>query len=126
MMEPLDGEFVPSDEVDEMRWVPAAEARDLLSYDRDRELLREVDRMNRDRFPGLRDGWARLDGPAGTQMVDSAIEAMDEWMRSGHNANHGGLFEAARAHGRAGREHARERRRRCSAATRAASPSARA
>jgi cysteine desulfurase family protein (TIGR01976 family) len=29
-------------------------------------------------------------------MVDSAIEAMDEWMRSGHNANHGGLFEAAR------------------------------
>jgi cysteine desulfurase family protein (TIGR01976 family) len=52
--------------------------------------------MNRDRFPGLRDGWARLDGPAGTQMVDSAIEAMDDWMRSGRNANHGGLFEAAR------------------------------
>ena len=52
--------------------------------------------MNRDRFPGLSDGWARLDGPAGTQMVDSAIEAMDDWMRSGHNANHGGLFEAAR------------------------------
>ena len=39
--------------------------------------------MNRDRFPGLRDGWARLDGPAGTQMVDSAIDAMAEWMRSG-------------------------------------------
>jgi cysteine desulfurase family protein (TIGR01976 family) len=52
--------------------------------------------VNRDRFPGLRDGWARLDGPAGTQMVDRAIEAMDEWMRSGHNANHGGLFAAAR------------------------------
>jgi cysteine desulfurase family protein (TIGR01976 family) len=52
--------------------------------------------MNRDRFPGLRDGWARLDGPAGTQMVDSAIEAMAEFMRSGHNANHGGLFAAAR------------------------------
>ncbi len=51
--------------------------------------------MNRDRFPGLRDGWARLDGPAGTQMVDSAIEAMAEFMRSGHNANHGGLFEHA-------------------------------
>ena len=42
MMEPLDGEFVPSDEVDEMRWVAAADARDLLSYDRDRDLLREV------------------------------------------------------------------------------------
>jgi cysteine desulfurase family protein (TIGR01976 family) len=51
--------------------------------------------VNRDRFPGLRDGWARLDGPAGTQMVDSAIEAMDDWMRSGRNANHGGLFKAA-------------------------------
>jgi cysteine desulfurase family protein (TIGR01976 family) len=52
--------------------------------------------VNRDRFPGLADGWARLDGPAGTQMVDSAIEAMGEWMRSGHGANHGGLFAAAR------------------------------
>jgi cysteine desulfurase family protein (TIGR01976 family) len=51
--------------------------------------------VNRERFPGLRDGWARLDGPAGTQMVDSAIEAMDEWMRSGSNANHGGVFKAA-------------------------------
>jgi cysteine desulfurase family protein (TIGR01976 family) len=51
--------------------------------------------LNRDRFPGLRSGWARLDGPAGTQMVDSAIEAMAEFMRSGDNANHGGLFEAA-------------------------------
>jgi cysteine desulfurase family protein (TIGR01976 family) len=51
--------------------------------------------VNRERFPGLRDGWARLDGPAGTQMVDSAIEAMVEFMRSGHNANHGGLFAAA-------------------------------
>jgi cysteine desulfurase family protein (TIGR01976 family) len=53
--------------------------------------------MNRDRFPGLSDGWARLDGPAGTQMVDAAIEAMAEWMRSGKNANHGGVFAAARA-----------------------------
>src|SRR3954447_1396744 len=53
--------------------------------------------MNRERFPGLRDGWARLDGPAGTQMVDSAIDAMADWMRSGNNANHGGLFNAGRA-----------------------------
>ena len=51
--------------------------------------------MNRERFPGLRDGWARLDGPAGTQMVDVAIDAMADFMRSGHNANHGGLFAAA-------------------------------
>src|SRR3954464_9475215 len=53
--------------------------------------------MNRERFPGLRDGWARLDGPAGTQVVDTAIEAMADWMRSGNNANHGGLFDAGRA-----------------------------
>jgi cysteine desulfurase family protein (TIGR01976 family) len=51
--------------------------------------------MHRDRFPGLADGWARLDGPAGTQMVDDAIEAMAAWMRSGHTANHGGAFQAA-------------------------------
>jgi cysteine desulfurase family protein (TIGR01976 family) len=51
--------------------------------------------VNRDRFPGLRDGWARLDGPAGTQMVDSAIDAMTEWMRSGHGANSHGAFLAA-------------------------------
>ena len=51
--------------------------------------------MNRERFPGLRDGWARLDGPAGTQMVDAAIDAMADFMRSGDNANQGGVFEAA-------------------------------
>jgi cysteine desulfurase family protein (TIGR01976 family) len=53
--------------------------------------------MNRDRFPGLGDGWARLDGPAGTQVVDVAIAAMDDWMRSGRTANHGGAFAAAHA-----------------------------
>jgi cysteine desulfurase family protein (TIGR01976 family) len=51
--------------------------------------------MNRDRFPALRDGWARLDGPAGSQVVDSAIEAMADWMRSSGAANHGGVFKAA-------------------------------
>ena len=51
----------------------------------------------RERFPGLADGWARLDGPAGTQMVDAAIDAMGDFMRSGDNANHGGVFRAAEA-----------------------------
>ena len=51
----------------------------------------------RERFPGLRDGWARLDGPAGTQMVDASIDAMADFMRSGDNANHGGAFRAAEA-----------------------------
>jgi len=51
----------------------------------------------RQRFPGVRDGWARFDGPAGTQMVDTAIEAMAAWAASGSNANTGGSFAAADA-----------------------------
>ena len=47
------------------------------------------------RFPGLANGWARFDGPAGTQMVDVAIRAMSDWASSGHNANTGGSFLAA-------------------------------
>jgi 8-oxo-dGTP diphosphatase len=42
LMEPLDGAFEPSHEVDEMRWVPADEARSELTYDTDRRLLREL------------------------------------------------------------------------------------
>ena len=41
-MEPLDGEFVPSNEVDEVRWLAPEEAEALLSYAHDRELLRAV------------------------------------------------------------------------------------
>lgn len=33
------GAFTPSDEVDELRWLPVAQARESLSYDRDREVL---------------------------------------------------------------------------------------
>ena len=53
--------------------------------------------MNRHRFPGLADGWARLDGAAGTQPVDSTIEAIEGWLRSGRVANDGGQFAAAGA-----------------------------
>jgi cysteine desulfurase family protein (TIGR01976 family) len=49
----------------------------------------------RHRFPGIGPEWARFDGPAGTQMVDSAITAMSEWMASGHTASNGGPFAAA-------------------------------
>jgi 8-oxo-dGTP diphosphatase len=41
-MEPLEGEFVPSDEVDELRWLAPDDAADLLSYEHDRELLLQV------------------------------------------------------------------------------------
>lgn len=55
----------------------------------------------RHRFPGitegLHEGWARFDGPAGTQVVDSAIQATSTWQRSGNNANSHGSFAAADA-----------------------------
>ena len=61
-----------------MRWVDVETAAGLLSYPHDVELVRAAPEraVNRERFPGLAGGWARLDGPAGTQMVDVAIEAM--------------------------------------------------
>jgi cysteine desulfurase family protein (TIGR01976 family) len=53
----------------------------------------------RNRFPGVVEGvyqgWARFDGPAGTQVVDAAIEASGDWQRSGRNANSHGAFPAA-------------------------------
>ena len=55
----------------------------------------------RHRFPAITEGnyqgWARFDGPAGTQVVDSAIEAAAAWQRSGNNANSHGQFAAAAA-----------------------------
>jgi len=53
--------------------------------------------VDRERFPGLRDDWVRLDGPAGTQAVDSAIEAVTAWWRSGDPANAHGPFPQAAA-----------------------------
>src|SRR4051794_12919323 len=44
-MDPLDGEFTPSGEVDELRWLEPDEAEALLSYDHDKELLRAVKRL---------------------------------------------------------------------------------
>jgi 8-oxo-dGTP diphosphatase len=40
LMQPTGGKFTPGAEVDEMRWVPVDEATQLLTYDRDRQLLR--------------------------------------------------------------------------------------
>ncbi|HEX2232054.1 MAG TPA: NUDIX hydrolase [Thermoleophilaceae bacterium] len=42
LMEPLGGDFAPNDEVDELRWLSPDEARSLLTYDRDREVLEAV------------------------------------------------------------------------------------
>jgi 8-oxo-dGTP diphosphatase len=38
-MAPVGGEFAPNDEVDEVRWLPPDEARELLTYDRDRGVI---------------------------------------------------------------------------------------
>lgn len=46
------------------------------------------------RFPGISNGWSRFDAPAGTQMVDTAIEAVSAWMASGSTAAAGGPFAA--------------------------------
>src|SRR5690349_15048800 len=51
----------------------------------------------RSRFPGLSDGWVRLDGPAGTLPVDTAIAAMHEYLTSPDPANFGGTFAASQA-----------------------------
>jgi 8-oxo-dGTP diphosphatase len=42
LMEPESGEFAPNEEVDEVRWLSPAEAEELLTYDHDRTLVREV------------------------------------------------------------------------------------
>ena len=51
----------------------------------------------RERFPGIGSDWARFDGPAGTQVVDTAIDAMADFLRSGDNANGHGHFAASTA-----------------------------
>ena len=41
-MTPLSGEFTPTAEVDELRWLTPSEARELLTYARDVELLESL------------------------------------------------------------------------------------
>jgi cysteine desulfurase family protein (TIGR01976 family) len=52
-------------------------------------------RSLRHRFPGLHGGWARFDGPAGTQMVDVSIQAVAGWMAGPDYACTGGIFDAS-------------------------------
>ena len=42
IMEPTGGRFRPGLEVDELRWLTASEALDLLSYARDREVMKRL------------------------------------------------------------------------------------
>jgi 8-oxo-dGTP pyrophosphatase MutT (NUDIX family) len=42
LMRPLSGEFVAGDEVDELRWLRAEDAIELLAYEHDRDLVRSL------------------------------------------------------------------------------------
>jgi len=42
VMRPLEGDFVPGDEVDEVRWLRSREAIEMLDYDHDRDLVRSL------------------------------------------------------------------------------------
>ncbi|MFD0329424.1 NUDIX domain-containing protein [Streptacidiphilus monticola] len=46
----ISGCFVPGREVDELRWLPVDEARALLSYDHDRELVDAIRKFLPERF----------------------------------------------------------------------------
>ncbi|HJR25235.1 MAG TPA: NUDIX hydrolase [Acidimicrobiales bacterium] len=43
-MQPLDGEFEPNDEVDEVRWVPLDDAAGVLTYGHDADVVAELGR----------------------------------------------------------------------------------
>lgn len=45
--EVLGGEFTPNDEVDELRWLPIAQAREILSYEVDRHVLGKAEKRFR-------------------------------------------------------------------------------
>jgi 8-oxo-dGTP diphosphatase len=47
-MTPIDGDFEPNDEVDEVRWLPLPDAHGRLTYDRDEPVLESFERTRRD------------------------------------------------------------------------------
>lgn len=50
LMAPGKGKFHPHDEVDELRWLTGREAKELLTYEHDRALVRRALRLNRRRW----------------------------------------------------------------------------
>jgi 8-oxo-dGTP diphosphatase len=45
VMEPVHGGFSPNSEVDEVRWLEGAEAQEVLTYGRDRDLVASLDEL---------------------------------------------------------------------------------
>ena len=56
-------------------------------------LALDVDAI-RTRFSSLQNDWARFDGPGGTQVPDSVLDAISMYLRDS-NANLGGSFTAS-------------------------------
>jgi 8-oxo-dGTP diphosphatase len=67
LMYPAEGVFIPGDEVDELRWVTAEEARELLTYGHDRVVLDAAIAFDRPIYlvrhakAGDRDAWTEND-----------------------------------------------------------------
>ena len=57
VMHPESGDLHPDEEVDEVRWVALRTARDLLSYQRDRELLVVASVLARVQDPAVASSW---------------------------------------------------------------------
>src|SRR3712207_6060162 len=53
LMRVVGGEFAPNDEVDELRWLPPAQAEALVSHDADRAVLADLARADVPREPTL-------------------------------------------------------------------------
>jgi len=43
LMTPVEGRFTPTREIDEIRWLPPEQAAELLTWERDRDVLRSFD-----------------------------------------------------------------------------------
>jgi 8-oxo-(d)GTP phosphatase len=70
-MQPESGSFEPHDEIDEIRWVPVAEAASALSYGRDRDVLEALPQpllVVRHASAGDRDDWK---GPDADRPLDA-------------------------------------------------------
>jgi 8-oxo-dGTP pyrophosphatase MutT (NUDIX family)/phosphohistidine phosphatase SixA len=87
------GEFVPNDEVDDLRWLPAAEAAKQVSYPHDRAVLDEFVRLPADLITtllvrhakaGKRENWDGDDelrplSPAGRRQVEALRKVLPLW-----------------------------------------------
>jgi 8-oxo-dGTP diphosphatase len=73
-MRPLEGKFSPQDEVDEIRWLDPAQAQRLVSYDRDRTVLRGFGHDGSKPLLVVRHAWAGhrkdWDGDDGLRPLD--------------------------------------------------------